>query len=247
MSRRSQIAAVVWDFDGTLVDSRAKNRAVTLKILPRVTDRPLDSIPALTSQDTYDDAVERSHDWRELYRREFGLSAEETERAGALWEAEHLVDPGVSPFFDGIADVVRGLHVPQAVVSQNVRHLIAATLRGAGLDDYFEIVIGHEEVPHDAQKPHPQGLLQCLDHLGLLDNGRPDNGPPPRVLYVGDHEVDMLCVQQTNLALEAKGHALRTESVRVGWGPTQWVEGPTRATWHADVPRQVLELATNSQ
>lgn len=78
----------------------------------------------------------------------------------------------------------------------------------------------------------------CLHELGLLHRA----APPARVLYIGDHEVDMLCVQQANVALEAQGVALRTESVRVGWGPTHWVPGPTPAHWHADTPAKVLEI-----
>ena len=43
-----RVAAVIWDFDGTLVDTRAKNIAVNRRIIEAVTGRPWTGLPEAT-------------------------------------------------------------------------------------------------------------------------------------------------------------------------------------------------------
>ncbi|MEE8062223.1 MAG: hypothetical protein V3T16_10335, partial [Gemmatimonadales bacterium] len=66
--------AVIWDYDGTLVDSCERNLSVTREIITTVTLRPADSDEALVSVASYRAATVRSRNWRDLYATEFGFS-----------------------------------------------------------------------------------------------------------------------------------------------------------------------------
>ena len=67
--------AFVWDFDGTLADTRRRNFNVVRRLLSENTRRALDAIPALASAEAYDQVNRRFFNWRELYLREFGFDA----------------------------------------------------------------------------------------------------------------------------------------------------------------------------
>ena len=53
-------------------------------------------------------------------------------------------------------------------------------LRDAGLLEYFEVIVTGKEVAR--RKPHPEGILRCLDALGVA---------PGEAAYVGDSCVDV--------------------------------------------------------
>ncbi|MGD8856929.1 MAG: HAD-IA family hydrolase, partial [Chloroflexota bacterium] len=193
--------AVVWDFDGTLVDTRRKNWQVTRALIPAVSGRPVEAFPALASLAAYQLADRRSANWRALYGREFGLSDEQVDEAGRLWTEYQLADQTPTPFFDGVAEALAGLgDLPQAIFSQNSRLAIQRALEAAGLADYFQLVVGYEEVGFQQQKPAPDGLLYCLEQLGL---GRGE------VLFVGDHDTDVICARRANAILAQKHVDLR--------------------------------------
>ena len=81
------IDAVLWDFDGTLADSAAKNIAITKQILAKVAPRLTgEGLPrALRSIDDYHVANHGAENWRELYRDYFGMTADEIQVAGPMW------------------------------------------------------------------------------------------------------------------------------------------------------------------
>ena len=189
------LRAVIWDFDGTLVDTREKNMNVNRQIARAITGQPWDRFPILANQAAYDDAQTQCSNWREFYRLNFGLSEEEIDRAGAMWTGFQLTDTTPAPFFDGIAAVIaqlRGVAV-QGIVSQNSRQNIEEMLDGVGLLDHFEDIVGYEEVGTRRQKPAPDGLLMCIERL--------TNSAAGTVVYVGDHETDVHCARNADRAL----------------------------------------------
>ncbi len=233
-------AAIVWDFDGTLVDSRSKNLRVTRRIVERVTGRKAQSFGALRTLASYDAANRATANWRVLYRETLGLSRAETERAGALWSEMQLADSTPTPVYRGIGTLLRTLgRRPHAVVSQNSRAHIKRVLAAAGLAKYFRYVVGYEEVPAERQKPAPDGLLMCLEALGVVGEGV--------VVYVGDHETDMACVREANRVLKTARKSLRVIDVAALWGgysgAQAWRIRPTRqARRVADLVKIVAEL-----
>ncbi len=188
------LTAVIWDFDGTLVDTCEKNLSVTREIIENLTGHSPDDMPILRSVEVYDRAVRAATNWRDMYRDAFSFDESEIDEAGSMW-AEYQVRnrTPVTPF-DGIAGVLDELRdIPQGIVSQNAHASITAILGSAGLLGYFGCIVGYEEVPLSRQKPEPDGLLFCIEDLTSFAAGT--------VLYVGDHPVDARCAETANRVL----------------------------------------------
>jgi hypothetical protein len=123
----------MWDFDGTLVDSRHRNLSVNRSIVERLTGRTWADFKALTSVSEYDAAVARCTNWRDFYEREFELRGLQIESAGRLWTEYQLRDGTPVPPFEGVTEALDALaHLPQGIVSQNARDIITATLGASG-------------------------------------------------------------------------------------------------------------------
>ena len=95
-------AAILWDYDGTLVDSTVKNRVVTIELLRRFdADIEKHLPPALQSVQSYRDAILRWNNWREEFRRELGLDDARIDEVARSWSAAQLADPLQPPLFCG--------------------------------------------------------------------------------------------------------------------------------------------------
>ena len=198
MAHHGPLHAIIWDFDGTLVDTREKNMNVNRQIVRVITDQSWERFPVLASVAAYDEAQRRFTNWREFYHRGIGLSEDEVDRAGAMWTGLQLTDTTPAPLFDGIAAAVarlRGAAV-QGIVSQNSRQNIEEMLDGVGLLHHFEHIVGYEEVGMQRQKPAPDGLLMCIERL--------TNSAAGTVLYVGDHETDVRCARNADRVLRER-------------------------------------------
>jgi HAD superfamily hydrolase (TIGR01549 family) len=213
------LKAVIWDFDGTLADTRKRNLSVNRRIVEQVTGRPWQEVAALSSVEAYVAAWSRVGNWQELYTSAFGLTDQECATAAQRWAVFQLDDPTPVPLLNGIADTLEQLRrLPQAVVSQNERSTISQILRDNRVDHYFSAIVGYAEVPFDRQKPAPDGLLSALDIIGIEE--------PATVLYVGDHETDILCATNTNRDLVAIGRELRFLSVAA-----LYLDGTNHLNW----------------
>jgi len=213
--------AVVWDYDGTLVDTQRRNWRVSRAMIPAVSGRPPEAFPALASLESFRAADRRSANWRVLYGRELGLTEEQVDTAGRLWSHYQLADQTPIAFFDGVARALEALaSVPQAIFSQNSRAAIQRSLEAAGLDGYFKLVIGYEEVGLEQQKPAPDGLLACIEGLGLVAG---------TVFFVGDHDTDVSCARRANQVLAQNGTAVNVIAVGAAFDPQDqiaWVHEP---------------------
>lgn len=179
---------VVFDFDGTLVDSYPLIEAAFSTVMRT---HALD---------------ERA---RALFRQSRGLPLPEQMRriSPDLWEdlvaTYRQADSGLGPaqMFRGIPTLVRTLRrrgVRLGVVSCKRRALVEAELEGIGLHRYFDVVIGYEDV--SPPKPAPDPLLAAIQHLQL---------DRVHALYVGDSLVDMETghAARVRTVLAAWGHS----------------------------------------
>lgn len=202
------LKAVLWDFDGTMADTRERNLSVNRRIFEEVTGRPWNAVAALTSVEAYDAAWSRVGNWQELYIEAFGLDREQLAAAAQRWAPYQLDDHTAVPLFAGIGELLEQLKdLPQAVVSQNERTIIAQVLTANRTDRYFTAIVGYAEVPIDRQKPAPDGLFRAIEILGVEE--------PATALFIGDHESDILCAANANRDLIALGHEIRFQSVAV--------------------------------
>jgi HAD superfamily hydrolase (TIGR01549 family) len=237
VSRVPSEIAFVWDFDGTLADTRRRNFNVVRRLFAENIERSIDAIPALASADAYDTVNRRYSNWRELYAREFGFSEDETDRLGRMWSQYQLQDDTPAEIFEGIGEVLAELNgAGHGIVSMNAREQIVRTLEGARLLGHFRVIVGYDEVHIKRQKPEPDGVLACLEQLTAL--------APGRALYVGDHETDVRCARNTQQALARRGVAIEVVSVAACFGghagPSGWTQQPDHV---ARTPREVVEIA----
>lgn len=228
---------MIWDFDGTLVDTRRRNLAVTREIVERVSKRSASGFPELSSVERYEALDRRVANWRELYREAFGFDEDETDRAGLLWTEHQLRSDVPTPLIDGVAEALERLpRVPQGIVSLNARENIEGVLERAGLRHHFGAVVGYAEVSLRRQKPAPDALLHCLEALAPEASGT--------VLYVGDHLSDVRCAEAANRRLRETGRELQVVTVAARFRPSTDVKGWSPPPDHvAREPARVVELA----
>lgn len=206
-------AALLWDYDGTLVDSAVKNRIVTIGLLHRFDPQIDRHLPAaLRDVESYRLANIRWKNWRELYSREYGLTEEQIDEAGRMWTRCQMADPLAPPLFCGLRDVLPELAAsPMGICSQNGSENIRATLSRYGVDECFSAVVGHEDVPFTCQKPDPAGFLVCLEKLGV----RGDEGP---LFYIGDHREDVHFAHLACEKLRRNGISARVFCIEARFG-----------------------------
>ncbi|GAK56417.1 HAD-superfamily hydrolase, subfamily IA, variant 1 [Candidatus Vecturithrix granuli] len=233
------IRAIIWDYDCTLVNTWQKNLAVTRRIITKVSGQDASQIYALSSVDRYQYASLKSINWRAFYMQECRLSAEQTDQAGWLWTEFQLSDDTPIEVFEGIPDVLATLSdYPHGIVSQNSKQSITATLRAQHLLPYFPCIVGYEEVAFDKQKPAPDSLLLCMEHLC-----KAQSQATGVVCYIGDHEVDAACAFAANQALQQQGSGLHVVSIAAFYGcqgdDSSWLIKPDHTV---TTPREIPDI-----
>ncbi len=165
--------AVIFDWDGTLVDS-----------LPAIFRANVDVLSAYELP--FDEELYRRHyvpDWRRMYER-LGVPPEHLEAAGARWR-ELYASVDMPAAFVGVHDALARLSASGKVlglVTAGDREVVEDQLERLELAALIPIrVCGSDDI---ASKPHPDPLLLALDGLGL--RGRPEDAA-----YVGDAPDDM--------------------------------------------------------
>jgi len=214
--------AILWDFDGTLADSAAKNIAITRQILARVAPRLTGSnLPRyLQNKADYHFANHNADHWHDLYREFFGMTHDEIESAGPLWESYQMLDRTGVTLFDGVAETIDQLsRFPQGICSANATSNIRQVLVEHGISSAFTSVIGYEELPHHHQKPAPDGGQKCLQEIfGNTQN--------KTIIYVGDHIADVLFARGLDERLGPSSTVISVVVTHSGANPDQWREQP---------------------
>lgn len=163
---RSSWAAVVWDYDGTLVATRFADEA---------------AVAELVRQDP------SARNGVELFWSSEGrplVSRVELAWPGRAAEVMPIFSKRVRPHrfreIASVLDELRGRGIRLAVVSSRRRDPLDWGLRACDLRRHFESVVALEDV--SAPKPDPEGLLLALRRIGV---------PPSGAVYVGDSDVDL--------------------------------------------------------
>jgi phosphoglycolate phosphatase len=182
------VTAVIYDLDGTLIDSRGDigdsvNAMLRTLRLPERDEREIWSFVG--------EGAER------LVRRSLG-TANEHRFAEAIesWREEYSrrLLRKTRPY-PGIAELLEAPPASRAVLTNKPGDFARQILQGLGLLEKFQGVVGGDEGP---KKPDPLGLLRLCAKLGE---------DPARTLYIGDHTIDI-----------ATGAAAGVPVCAVGWG-----------------------------
>ena len=155
------LAAVIFDCDGTLVDSEP------------LAWRAWRDVLAGHGYDLRPEDIEltRGRGWPEIHGH-FAKVVPEIGDSARAWEGFSgrlfaLLEAELTPFDDAIG-TARALHqrgVPVAVASSSPRARLDATLRAAGLDELFDVTVAGDEVAHG--KPAPDLFLTAAERLGV--------------------------------------------------------------------------------
>ena len=199
---QKNVLAVIWDYDGTLVDTRLRNFNVTKKILKQIAGEEILSFPLLQSLNEYSLAHLKTSNWREFYKNNFGFGEQQIDEIGRMWTKYQLDDESPAQFIKGVEKVIIELErYPQGIVSQNSREQIIRSLNQNSIYSNIKNIIGYEEVDIKRQKPNPDGLLLCIEKLTKHNSGY--------VFYIGDHETDVICGANANKVLKENKTEIR--------------------------------------
>jgi N-acetyl-D-muramate 6-phosphate phosphatase len=217
-----KLDAILWDYDGTIVNSVPKNIDITKSILSIVAPRLIgDNLPKyLLSEAAYHHANHAAKNWQELYVNYYGMTESEMQVAGTLWAEHQLSNTTPVKLFSGIDDTVRRLSaIPHGICSQNASKNIRNVLSEAKIDSFFKSVIGYDDVLGDAQKPAAEGGLICLEQLF-------DSAENKTVMYIGDHEADVQFSRNVQAAFGKKLTVISVAAAYSGAVPENWSVKP---------------------
>ena len=172
------IRLIIFDFDGTLGDTR-RNIVMTLQQtmrelhLPIADEQACTATIGLTLKDSFKRLFphltdEQADECTETYRRLFD-------------ENKKVLVPELFPH---VSETLRQLHqqgIRMSVASSRSSASLHEFLRDMGIADYFCYIVGAEEVNHP--KPDPEPVLLTLQAL---------SAKPKETLVVGDMPVDVL-------------------------------------------------------
>ena len=156
------LKAVLFDLDGTIIDSEPLHTEAVLRILR---DRAV--VLGSSDLDRFI-GISSSVMWEEM-RERFGF----TESVETLKTLQHRVNvemlevsesiliPGVLPLLHDI----RAMGIRSAVASSSTREYIETVLAKYELDTLFDIIVSGEEVPRG--KPRPDVFLRAAELLGV--------------------------------------------------------------------------------
>jgi pyrophosphatase PpaX len=189
-SRMTVVKAVIFDLDGTLIDSNwvhLQSWRSALKMLglqardPEVIDRlglrALDIAKSLVSSHDEQTAMKLVELKSQLFEKAWRLEVKP--RYGAL----------------EMLRIMKARGVKSAVASSNSNYRISKTIRYFGMDLFLDAIVGVDEV--EAGKPDPALVLAAIKKLKVI---------PKESIYVGDSRYDIEAGQaagaQTALLLQ---------------------------------------------
>lgn len=194
---------IVWDFDGTLVDSLPTAVGIFNRLAPELGHRPVEDLAAARSLTT------------RQFLREHGISIWRLPRlvrrfrAAAADEADHL------KMVPGLPEVLAALHasgVRLGILSSNNEDNIRRALRANGVEESFAFVVGY---PKLFGKGRALKRILKAERMAKAD-----------VLYVGDEVRDLEASRKAGVAVAAVTWGFHTEPLLRAHNPDYLVTGP---------------------
>ncbi len=232
-----KIDAILWDYDGTLVNSVPKNIDITKQILlaiaPRLTGEYLP--PHLKSEEAYHIANHQSKNWQDLYVNYYGMNETEMLKAGTLWTEYQLKNTLPVELFTEIKETINEISLPQGICSQNSSESINRVLKKNKLSQKFSAIIGYDDIPSDKQKPAAFSGIKCLKQIyGTLQN--------KTIIYIGDHEGDVEFARNIEVALCENSKVISIAAMYSGANSKLWNYKPD---YEIENPTELLEIINN--
>ena len=170
MKRIAAISALLFDWDGTVVDSAQLGLVAYEKSFAELGVR--------FDYETY--CAVYSPNWLTVYEG-LGLPKEHWQRADELW-TQHYGEQSAE-LITGAGETIRELSqkgYQLGVVSSGNTSRVNREITELGLAGFFKVVICHEQVSN--RKPHPEGLETAMRSLGSSRE---------KTCYIGDTPEDI--------------------------------------------------------
>ncbi|HEY6909408.1 MAG TPA: HAD-IA family hydrolase [Myxococcales bacterium] len=171
MNASSRVRAVVYDLDGTLIDSRADLADSVNAMLARM------GLPRLPPEIVFGYIGEGAE---RLIRRSLGRHEPRYAEAAPIWREEYARRLlARTCLYEGVEELLR--HPPDArgVLTNKPGDFAREILSGLGIAHAFRALVGGDEAP---RKPAPDGLLRLCARL---------DARPAEALLVGDSAIDL--------------------------------------------------------
>ena len=213
MTRFADIQAVLFDLDGTLIDSAPDLGAAADKMR---TDRGLEPLPLERYRPMAGAGA------RGMIGVAFGLTPEDVGygqlREEFMSNYERCMTERTQAFV-GVADLIEQLlrrDLAWGVVTNKIERFTLPLTRALPLFASARTIVGGDTTPHP--KPHPAPLLEAARRLELT---------PERCLYVGDDERDIVAGRAAGMGTVAAvyGYLGRQADVTV-WGAHAHINSP---------------------
>lgn len=191
-----RISALIFDFDGTLIDSAPDIQAAANRMLPPLGRR---EVSLKEVQMMIGDGVPK------LVERCFVATGEippkdefETHVAAFIKDYEPRSAELTRPF-DGAIEALQALKargLKLAICTNKPYGATMAILRALKLADYFDVIIGGDSLP-GIKKPDPRHLQAALERMGVS---------PDHCAMVGDNHNDVMAGHGAGLAVVLLSH-----------------------------------------
>jgi len=171
----STVRALIFDLDGTLIDSK-------LDLIRSVNAMLHEMGRGQLHEDTISGYI--GHGAPQLVGRALGDNSTEAERERALkyflaYYEDHKMDSTCA--YPGVPEALRKLAAfPMAILTNKPLRISKRILEGLGLAKYFRAVYGGNSF--ETKKPNPLGALTIVHEFGAT---------PPETILIGDSEVDV--------------------------------------------------------
>jgi len=179
----SSVRGVLFDLDGTLIDSR---RDLATAVNLTRAEYHLPPLPVETVTAFIGDGA------RNLVRRALAGSSADPDQALPRFKQHytaHMTDETVCyPGTHGTLAALRAAGLRCAVITNKPEHATRALLQHFGLLAFFDPVIGGDTLP--VLKPDPRALLHVAARWGL---------PPAQLIMVGDHDTDITAAHRAGM------------------------------------------------
>ncbi|WP_406509660.1 HAD family hydrolase [Streptomyces sp. NBC_00212] len=202
--RTSRTTSVIFDLDGTLVDSEPNYYQAARQVLARY------GLPDFTWEQHARFIGIGTRETLEILDRQHTLTGPIEEMLAAKNAAYLELARASTEVFPEMRKFVERLHaegVRMAVASGSSRSAIDAILAGTGLDSFMELVVSAEEVEHG--KPEPDVFLEAARRLGAApaDCVILEDAPPGAAAA---HAAGMRCIAVPYLPQSADDPAFAT-------------------------------------
>ena len=195
-------AAIVWDLDGTIIDSAPDLGGALNTLLQDHGKPPVDEVRVRSMiGNGVAKLIERGF-------AESGTQVGEMEMQSLQPEFMSVYcarATQLSRLYSGAESAIQAFHesgVAQAVCTNKPELVSRAILDDMNLAQYFEIVVGGDTFEH--RKPHPSTLQSCLDVLGSnVDSA----------LMIGDSAVDVETAQALGMMVGVVTHGYARQPV----------------------------------